>query len=255
MPYKVAAFYQFTALPDYRGLREPLRAICAALGVKGSLLLAHEGINGTLAGSAAAIDALVDELQHGRLFAQRLDNLELKFSASADMPFQRLKVRLKKEIVTLGDHKADPTRQVGIRVAPRDWNALIAAPDTLVLDTRNAFEVAMGTFDGAVDPGLTSFGQFRDFVAEKLDPAKHRRIAMFCTGGIRCEKASSLLLAHGFAEVYHLQGGILKYLEEVSETDSRWRGECFVFDERVALGHGLKQRQRDAAREGASSLE
>jgi UPF0176 protein len=243
MPYKVAAFYQFTSLTDYRVLREPLRAMCAALGVKGSVLLAHEGINGTLAGTGQAIDALVEELQHGTLFAQRLDNLELKFSASADMPFQRLKVRLKKEIVTLGDDKADPTRQVGTYVAPSDWNALMASPDTLLLDTRNAFEVAMGTFDGAVDPGIRNFGQFRDFVAQKLDPAKHRRIAMFCTGGIRCEKASSLLLAHGFAEVYHLKGGILKYLEEVSETDSRWRGECFVFDERVALGHDLKQRR------------
>jgi UPF0176 protein len=169
----------------------------------------------------------------------------LKFSASADMPFRRLKVRLKKEIVTLGDAKADPMRQVGSYVAPEDWNALIAAPDTLLLDTRNAFEVAMGTFDGAVDPGIKSFGQFKDFVARKLDPAKHRRIAMFCTGGIRCEKASSLLLAHGFAEVYHLKGGILRYLEEVAEPDSRWRGECFVFDERIALGHGLKQRAKE----------
>jgi UPF0176 protein len=251
MPTKVAAFYQFTALPDYRDLREPLYARCAALGVKGSVLLAHEGINGTLAGSAANIDALVAELQHGALFAGRLDNLELKFSASADMPFRRLKVRLKKEIVTLGDAGADPTRRVGTYVAPADWNALIASPDTLVLDTRNAFEVAMGTFDGAVDPGIKSFGAFRDFVAQKLDPSRHRRIAMFCTGGIRCEKASSLLLARGFAEVYHLKGGILKYLEEVAEPESRWRGDCFVFDERVALGHGLKQRRLEAAAEGA----
>jgi UPF0176 protein len=245
MAFKVAAFYQFTVLPDYRGLREPLHAMCAALGVKGSVLLALEGINGTLAGSAEAIDALVEELQHGALFTGRLNDLELKFSASADMPFRRLKVRLKKEIVTLGDAKADPMRQVGSYVAPKDWNALIAAPETLLLDTRNAFEVAMGTFDGAVDPGIKSFGQFKDFVARKLDPAKHRRIAMFCTGGIRCEKASSLLLAHGFAEVYHLKGGILRYLEEVAEPDSRWRGECFVFDERIALGHGLKQRAKE----------
>jgi UPF0176 protein len=246
MPTKVAAFYQFTALADYRSLREPLYTMCAALGVKGSVLLAHEGINGTLAGTAAAIDTIVAELQRGTLFANRLDNLELKFSASADMPFQRLKVRLKKEIVTLGDAAADPTRQVGTYVAACDWNALIASPDTLLLDTRNAFEVAIGTFDGAVDPGLASFGQFRDFVAQKLDPAKHQRIAMFCTGGIRCEKASSLLLAHGFAEVYHLKGGILKYLEEVSEADSRWHGECFVFDERIALGRGLKERRLEA---------
>jgi UPF0176 protein len=245
MPIKVAAFYQFTALPDYRALREPLRAICAAFELKGSVLLAHEGINGTLAGDAANIEALVTELRHGELFAGRLDNLELKFSNSSKMPFQRLKVRLKKEIVTLGDTEAHPTRQVGTYVAPRDWNALMASPDTLLLDTRNAFEVAIGTFEGAVDPGLASFGDFKDFVAQKLDPSKHRRIAMFCTGGIRCEKASSLLLARGFAEVYHLKGGILKYLEEMPKQHSRWRGDCFVFDERVALGHGLAERSEE----------
>ena len=242
MPYKVAAFYQFAALPDFRCLREPLRMVCADLGLKGSVLLAHEGINGTLAGSADAIVALVEELRHGAVFGSRLDNLELKFSAATAMPFQRLKIRLKKEIVTLGDAAADPTRQVGIYVDPADWNALIAAPDTLVIDTRNAFEVAMGTFAGALDPGIKSFGQFKDFAARHLDPAKHRRVAMFCTGGIRCEKASAYLLARGFPEVYHLKGGILKYLEGVPEAESRWRGECFVFDDRVALGHGLQQR-------------
>jgi UPF0176 protein len=242
MPYEVAAFYQFAALPDFRCLREPLRAVCADLGLKGSVLLAREGINGTLAGSADAIAALVEELRHGALFGGRLDNLELKFSQATAMPFQRLKIRLKKEIVTLGDAAADPTRQVGIYVDPADWNALIAAPDTLVIDTRNAFEVAMGTFAGALDPGIKSFGQFKDFAAHHLDSAKHRRVAMFCTGGIRCEKASAYLLARGFAEVYHLKGGILKYLEGVPEAESRWRGECFVFDDRVALGHGLRQR-------------
>jgi UPF0176 protein len=245
MPHKVAAFYQFAALPDFRELREPLRAICSELALKGSVLLAHEGINGTLAGSNEAIAALVEELQHGPLFGGRLDNLELKFSQAATMPFQRLKVRLKKEIVTLGDSKADPTRQVGTYVNAADWNALIARPDTLLIDTRNAFEVAMGTFPGAVDPGIRSFGQFKDFTARHLDPLKHRRIAMFCTGGIRCEKASAYLLARGFAEVYHLKGGILKYLEGVPEAQSRWRGECFVFDERVALGHGLRQRRME----------
>src|SRR5712671_285841 len=242
MPYEVAAFYQFAALPDFRELREPLRAVCAGLGLKGSVLLAHEGINGTLAGQPEAIAALVEELQCGALFDGRLDNLELKFSHAAAMPFQRLKIRLKKEIVTLGDRHADPTRQVGVYVEPGDWNALIAGPDTLVIDTRNAFEVALGTFPGAVDPGIRSFGQFRDFAARHLDPAKHRRIAMFCTGGIRCEKASAYLLARGFAEVYHLKGGILRYLEGVPEAESRWRGECFVFDDRVALGHGLRER-------------
>jgi UPF0176 protein len=242
MPYKVAAFYQFAALPDFRELREPLRAICAGLKLKGSVLLAQEGINGTLAGSVDAIGDLVRELRDGALFGGRLDNLELKFSAATAMPFQRLKIRLKKEIVTLGDAATDPTRQVGIYVEPSDWNALIATPDTLVIDTRNAFEVAMGTFPGAVDPGIKSFGQFREFAARHLDPAKHRKLAMFCTGGIRCEKASAYLLARGFTEVYHLKGGILKYLEAVPEAESRWRGECFVFDDRVALGHGLRQR-------------
>ena len=245
MPLKVAAFYQIAALPDFRELREPLRAVCADLGLKGSVLLAHEGINGTVAGDAGAIDALVEELRAGPLFGGRLDNLELKFSHAAAMPFARLKIRLKKEIVTLGDAAVDPTRQVGTYVEPADWNALISGPDTLVIDTRNAFEVAMGTFEGAVDPGIRSFGQFKDFAARHLDPAKHRKIAMFCTGGIRCEKASAYLLAQGFSEVYHLKGGILHYLEGVPEEQSRWRGECFVFDERVALGHGLRERATD----------
>jgi UPF0176 protein len=248
MPISVAAFYQFAALPDFRRLREPLRALCAELELKGSVLLAHEGINGTLAGSADAIDALTAELRDGELFGGRLDNLELKFSRASAMPFARLKIRLKKEIVTLGDSRADPAKAVGIHVDPAEWNELIAAPDTLVIDTRNAFEVAMGSFAGAVDPKLKSFGQFKDFAARALDPSKHQKIAMFCTGGIRCEKASAYLLSRGFAEVYQLKGGILKYLEAVPESKSRWRGECFVFDERVALGHGL--RQRDAENTG-----
>jgi UPF0176 protein len=249
MPYKVAAFYQFAALPDFRDLREPLRLICAKLDLKGSVLLAREGINGTVAGNAEAIDELTHQLRDGSLFGGRLDNLELKFSAAATLPFQRLKVRLKKEIVTLGDTQTDPTRQVGIYVDPADWNDLIAMPDTLLIDTRNAFEVAMGTFEGAIDPGIQSFGQFKAFAADHLDAAKHRRVAMFCTGGIRCEKASAYLLARGFTEVYHLKGGILKYLEGVPESESRWRGECFVFDDRVALGHGLRERRMDKDRD------
>jgi predicted sulfurtransferase len=165
MPLTVAAFYQFAALPDFRELREPLRAICAGLELKGSVLLAQEGINGTLAGSAGAIDALIAELRDGELFGGRLDNLELKFSPASAMPFQRLKIRLKKEIVTLGDAKTDPAKAVGVYVDPADWNDLIGAPDMLVIDTRNAFEVAMGSFAGAVDPGIESFGQFKDFAA------------------------------------------------------------------------------------------
>jgi UPF0176 protein len=242
MAYTVAALYQFAALPDFGALREPLRALCAALELKGSVLLASEGINGTVAGREADIAEFVEALQHGELFAGRLARLEVKYSTAAEMPFGRLKVRLKKEIVTLGDTSVDPTRRVGTYVEATEWNDVIADPATLVLDTRNAFEVAMGTFEGAVDPGIRSFGQFKDFAAQNLDPAKHRRIAMFCTGGIRCEKASAYLLARGFAEVFHLKGGILKYLEGVPETESRWRGTCFVFDERVALGHGLRER-------------
>jgi UPF0176 protein len=168
----------------------------------------------------------------------------MKFSQASAMPFRRLKIRLKKEIVTLGDTDADPAQRVGTYVDPADWNELIAEPETFVIDTRNAFEIEMGRFEGALDPGLRSFGQFREFAARHLDPAKHRKVAMYCTGGIRCEKASAHLLARGFAEVYHLKGGILKYLEGIPESESRWRGQCFVFDERIALGHGLRERAR-----------
>jgi UPF0176 protein len=246
MSTKVAALYQFVPLPDFRDLREPLRALCNALGLKGTLLLAGEGLNGTVAGDADAIDALVVELRDGPLFGGRLDDLELKFSTASAMPFQRMKVRLKKEIVTLGDQVADPLQRVGVYVDPEQWNELIGSSETLVIDTRNAFEVAMGTFERALDPNLARFSDFRDFARRELDPAKHRKIAMFCTGGIRCEKASAYLLAHGFGEVYHLKGGILKYLEQVPEARSRWKGACFVFDERVAVGHGLAEQPAKA---------
>ena len=240
---KVAALYQFVALPDFRELREPLLTRCVTLRIKGTLLLADEGINGTIAGNDQDIDALIAELRDGPLFGGRLNNLELKFSRAAAMPFGRMKVRLKKEIVTLGEPRIDPTRQVGTYVDAADWNALIADPNVTVIDTRNAFEVAMGTFEGAVDPKLGRFSDFRRFTSDQLDKTRHRKVAMFCTGGIRCEKASAYLLAQGFEEVYHLKGGILKYLETVPEGDSRWRGDCFVFDERVALGHGLATAQ------------
>jgi UPF0176 protein len=206
MPLKVAAFYQFASLPDFRDLREPLRDICEDLGLKGSVLLAHEGINGTLAGQAEAIASLVEEVLDGPLFGGKLNALELKFSSAEAMPFRRLKIRLKKEIVTLGDDDADPRRQVGIYVEPAEWNALIASPDTLVIDTRNTFEVALGTFEGALDPKLKSFGAFKEFAERSLDPQKHRRIAMFCTGGIRCEKASAHLIACGFRRGLSPQG-------------------------------------------------
>lgn len=245
MPLKVAAFYQFAALPDFRALREPLRALCTGLDLKGSVLLAHEGINGTIAGSDEAIDRFVAELKDGPLFGGRLDNLELKFSEAAQMPFQRLKVRLKKEIVTLGDTTVDPTRQVGTYVDPGDWNELIGSPDIMVLDTRNAFEVAMGSFEGAVDPKIASFGQFKEFAARHLDPAKHRRIAMFCTGGIRCEKAAILMHEEGVENVLQLEGGILKYFEEVG--GAHYKGDCFVFDGREALAPDLSARSARAS--------
>ena len=175
------------------------------------------------------------------LFHGRLDNLELKFSTADKKPFVRLKVRLKKEIVTLGDPQVNPLRKVGTYVAARDWNDLIADPDVLLVDTRNTYEVDMGTFRGALDPRIETFGQFKDFVAANLDPARHKKVAMFCTGGIRCEKASAYLLDKGFEEVFHLKGGILKYLEDVPQDESAWQGACFVFDWRVALEHGLKQ--------------
>ena len=247
MSFHVAAFYQFVALPDVQALQEPVRAFCAGLGLTGTLLLAPEGINGTLAGAEAAIEALVAELTAGSLFGGRLDNLELKRSTAAAMPFKRLKVRLRREIVTLGDPATDPTCRVGTYVDASDWNALLATPELVLIDTRNEFEVAMGSFAGALDPKTERFSQFRDFVTRTLDPETHKKVAMFCTGGIRCEKASAYMLAQGFETVYHLKGGILKYLEEVPADASLWSGDCFVFDERVALGHGLVERP-DAVR-------
>ncbi|WP_262032294.1 rhodanese-related sulfurtransferase [Microvirga sp. Mcv34] len=246
MTYKVAALYQFVPLPDFRELKDPLHALCLELGIRGTLLLAQEGINGTVAGKDDAIDALMAELRDGGLFKGRLDNLELKFSTAAEMPFKRMKVRLKKEIVTLGDPQTDPLRRVGTYVMPAEWNRLLDEPGIVLLDTRNDFEVEMGTFDGAVDPRIKRFSEFKEFVKNELDPKQHRKVAMFCTGGIRCEKASSYMLAQGFEEVFHLKGGILKYLEDVPEAESRWNGGCFVFDERVALGHGLVEQSGGA---------
>ena len=242
MSLRVAAFYQFISLPDPAALRAPLREFCLAQDLRGTVLLAPEGINGTIAGSPGAIEALVRALRSGAVIQPAFQRMELKFSGAETPPFRRLKIRLKREIVTLGQMQADPLVAVGTYIDPKDWNAVLADPEILLIDTRNAFEVAMGTFDGALDPGLESFGQFRDFAARHLDPEKHRKVAMFCTGGIRCEKASAYLLSRGFTEVYHLKGGILGYLEGVPEAESRWQGECFVFDDRVALGHGLRER-------------
>lgn len=238
-PVSVAALYQFTRFDDPAALRAPLLAACERAGIKGTLLLAREGINGTIAGLPEALETV---LAHIRALPG-CAGLEVKFSAAPEMPFHRMKVRVKREIVTMGEPDIDPTLSVGTYVDPNDWNALIANPDTLVIDTRNDYEVAVGTFTGAVDPATPSF---RDFPAwfrahrEELLSGK-KKVAMFCTGGIRCEKSTSFLRAEGVEEVYHLKGGILKYLEQVPEEQSLWQGECFVFDERVTVRHGLEQ--------------
>jgi UPF0176 protein len=203
--------------------------------VKGTLLLAEEGINGTISGSRNAIDGFLGELKSDPRFA----DIDHKESYCDEEPFYRSKVKLKKEIVTIGVEGVDPNKQTGTYVNPADWNALIADPEVLLIDARNDYEVALGTFAGAADPKTSSFGEFPKFVGDNLDPARHRKVAMFCTGGIRCEKASSYMKSRGFREVYHLKGGILKYLEEVPKEQSMWRGECFVFDHRVAVGQGL----------------
>lgn len=243
-PIVVASFYKFTALPDYRELRAPLRARCEAAAVKGTILLAAEGVNATIAGSRPAVDSVLAWLRAD----PRLAGLEHKEATATQLPFQRLKVRLKREIVTLGRPEADPTAAVGHYVEPAEWNQLLEDPEVLLLDTRNDYEVAIGSFKGAVDPQTASFREFPGFVAAHLDPARHKRVAMFCTGGIRCEKASSYLLSQGFDEVYHLRGGILNYLETVPAEASLWEGECFVFDERVAVGHGLRPGSHDNCR-------
>jgi UPF0176 protein len=236
---KVAAFYQFVTVPDAADLRARLEALCASLPVWGTVIVAPEGINGTLAGAPPNIDALVGALQNGALGVV-FSALELKFSQAGDAHFDRLKIKHKPEIVTLGRPAADPRQRTGTYVSGQDWNALLDDPDVTLIDTRKGFEAEMGTFPGAKNPGLTSFRQFPDFVAANLHPAQHRKIAMFCTGGIRCEKASAYLLASGFQEVRQLHGGILKYLEDIPPAQNRWRGDCFVFDLRIALGPGLR---------------
>jgi UPF0176 protein len=231
----VAAFYRFTRLEDPAGLCRDLAALCDGLGVRGSVILAREGINGTIAGPEPAVSAVV-----GRIAAlPGCDGIEVKRSLAATPPFDRMKVRLRREIVTMGRPEADPSVAVGAYVEPAAWNALISAPDVAVIDTRNACEVAIGSFAGAIDPGLARFADFPAWWDRAKAGLAGRRIAMFCTGGIRCEKATALLRAEGVTEVHHLHGGILRYLAEVPETESAWRGACFVFDGRVSVGHGL----------------
>ena len=236
MPVKVAALYRFCRLPDFRDLRQPILDLCRSHGIKGTLLLAHEGINGTVAGSDAAIDGLVGWLMERPEF----QGMELKYSRAETMPFHRMKVRLKKEIVTMGVADVDPLNGTGAYVDPAGWNALISDPDTVIIDTRNDYEVALGTFRGAIDPKTETFREFPDWVARNHNLLSGRKVAMFCTGGIRCEKATAYVRSLGFDEVYHLKGGILQYLEDMPEEQSLWDGECFVFDERVSVGHGLE---------------
>ena len=228
--------YKFTTLPNYREMQNPIQAVCRQHRILGTLLLAEEGINGTVAGSRPAIDALVAHLKA----YPELTELEHKESYCEQMPFKRLKVRPKAELITLGDPSVDPRSKVGTYVDPQEWNTLISDPDVVLIDTRNDYEIAIGTFEGAIDPNTESFTEFPAYVEQNLDREKHRKIAMFCTGGIRCEKATSFLLDQGFEEVYHLKGGILKYLEEIPPDQSTWQGECYVFDDRVSVDHALK---------------
>jgi len=231
-PYTVAAFYRFVALPDREALRDELRAAFSETDLCGSMLIAHEGVNGTIAGSRKTVDRLL-EMLGARV---GLDRADVKFSTADERPFGRLKFLLKSEIIAFRKAAVD-TSNCGSYVQPLEWNALIADPEVLLLDTRNQYETELGTFAGAVDPGIETFSDFVTYVRENLDPAKHRKVAMFCTGGIRCEKASAFMLQEGFSEVHHLRGGILKYLEEVPKAASTWQGECFVFDRRTAVGH------------------
>lgn len=235
--YTVAALYHFTRFDDPATIKPGLAQLCCTRGVTGTLLLAREGINGTIAGSRDAIDAV---LAHIRALPG-CAGLEWKESTASAPPFARMKVRLKREIVTMGQPDVDPLARVGHYIEPADWNALITAPDVAVIDTRNDYEVAIGTFQGAVDPETASFRDFPAWWEANRHRFHNKRIAMFCTGGIRCEKSTNYLLGQGVDQVYHLKGGILKYLEEVPEADSTWQGECFVFDRRVSVGHGLKE--------------
>jgi UPF0176 protein len=239
--FVVAALYKFAALPDYEQLQGPLFNLCQENNIQGTLLLAEEGINGTVAGSREAIDALLAFLRAD----PRFNDLQHKESYNEKQPFYRMKVRLKKEIVTLGAPGLNPRETVGTYVKPEDWDDLINEPDTLLIDTRNDYEVEVGTFKGAVNPETKTFREFKKFVEEKLDPVRDKKVAMFCTGGIRCEKSTSYLLSKGFEEVYHLEGGILKYLEEVPKEKSSWEGECFVFDQRVTVNHDLEKGSYD----------
>jgi len=239
--FTVCALYQFVRLDDFEAFRTPLRELMVELEVKGTILLALEGLNGTISGSKISIDGVIQFLQDDG----RFDNLEIKFSHSEDTPFKRLKVKLKKEIVTLGVEHVDPRSSVGTYIAPQDWNTLISDPDVVLIDTRNNYEYEIGSFKGAINPNTETFREFPAYTKNNLEQYRGKKVAMFCTGGIRCEKSTAYLKSQGFDTVYHLQGGILKYLEEMNEDQSLWEGECFVFDDRVAVKHNLEQGQYD----------
>jgi len=238
--YLTTAMYHFVNLPHFEKLREPLLDFCLARDIKGTLLLADEGINGTLAGFEKSILELLNYLKNDPLFEGRFKSLAHKESWSNKHPFYRMKVKLKKEIVTLGVPGVSPTKIVGQYVKPQDWNAIISDPEVILIDTRNDYEYSIGTFKNAINPKTSTFREFPAYVKNHFDPKQHKKVAMFCTGGIRCEKASSFMMSEGFDEVYHLEGGILKYLEEIKPEESLWQGECFVFDQRVAIKHGLE---------------
>lgn len=237
----VSALYKFVRLEDFEALRQPLLNKIESHQVRGTLLLALEGINGTIAGSAKGIEAVLEFLKQDA----RLTDIVHKESYHKELPFKRSKVKLKKEIVTMGVEGIDPRQVVGTYVKPSEWNALISDPEVLLVDTRNDYEIEIGTFENAVNPNTKTFREFPDYVKNNLNPQKHKKVAMFCTGGIRCEKSTAYMKEQGFEEVYHLEGGILKYLEEVDEKDTMWQGECFVFDDRVAVNHQLEKGQYD----------
>jgi UPF0176 protein len=248
--FLVAALYKFVSLPDCQALQAPLQACCDQHGVKGTLLLAEEGINGTIAGTHDGVHAVLAYLRSD----PRLADLAHKESFAEKRPFYRMKVRVKREIVTLGIPGIDPNKLAGAYVKPEDWNQLISDPEVVVVDTRNDYEVAIGTFKGAVNPNLKSFSELPEWVRQQKSLDKKPRVAMFCTGGIRCEKSTAFMRSEGFDEVYHLQGGILKYLEVVPEAQSLWQGDCFVFDERVAVGHALRLGEYELCRACRQSL-
>jgi len=239
--HAICALYKFTRLDDFEDIQKPLRSFLDSLSVKGTLLLAREGINGTISGSKESLENVLDYLQAD----ERFHCLEYKFSYSKKIPFRRLKVKLKKEIVTMGLTEIDPTHSVGTYVKPKDWNNLINDPDVVLIDTRNNYEYEIGSFQGAINPNTETFREFPSFTKNTLEKYRNKKIAMFCTGGIRCEKSTAYLKSKGYENVFHLQGGILKYLEEVKEEESLWEGECFVFDDRVAVKHNLEQGQYD----------